>query len=59
MPDALVRDDVAGGPAGFIAERIASFAEAGVTTLLVSPAERPIRARTVRFVEEVLELRSA
>ena len=43
---------------GFIAERLSAFAEAGVTTLLVSPmAADP--AESVRYVKEVLELRPA
>jgi F420-dependent oxidoreductase-like protein len=58
VPDELVRAMSLVGPRGFIAERIAAFAEAGVTTLLVSPAATDPR-EAVRFVEEVLELRSA
>jgi F420-dependent oxidoreductase-like protein len=57
VPDELVRAMSLVGPRGFIAERIAAFAEAGVTTLLVSPAATDPR-EAVRFVEEVLELRS-
>ena len=38
VPDELVRGMSLVGPRGFIAERIAAFAESGVTTLLVSPA---------------------
>ncbi len=58
VPDELVRAMSLVGPRGFIAERIAAFAEAGVTTLLVSPAATDPR-EAVRFVEEVLKLRSA
>jgi hypothetical protein len=48
----------AGRPRGFIAERLAAFAEAGVTTMLVSPvAADP--AESMRYVEEALELRPA
>ena len=37
VPDELVRGMSLVGPRGFIAERLAAFAEAGVTTMLVSP----------------------
>jgi F420-dependent oxidoreductase-like protein len=58
VPDELVRGMSLVGPRGFIAERLAAFAEAGVTTLLVSPmAADP--AESVRYVKEVLELRPA
>ena len=37
------------GPRGFVTERLAAFAEAGVTTLLVQPADRgPQRVRALR-----------
>jgi F420-dependent oxidoreductase-like protein len=58
VPDDLVRGMSLVGPRGFVAERIAAFAESGVTTLLVSPAASDPK-EAVRFVEEVLELRSA
>jgi F420-dependent oxidoreductase-like protein len=58
VPDELVSAMSLVGPRGFIAERIAAFAEAGVTTLLVSPAATDPR-EAVRFVEEALELRPA
>jgi F420-dependent oxidoreductase-like protein len=58
VPDELVRAMSLVGPRGFIAERLAAFAEAGVTTLLVSPAATDPR-ESVRFVEEVLALRPA
>ena len=58
MPDELVRGMSLVGPHGFIAERLAAFAEAGVTTLLVSPmAADP--EESVRYVTEVLQLRPA
>jgi F420-dependent oxidoreductase-like protein len=58
VPDELVRGMSLVGPRGFIAERLSAFAEAGVTTLLVSPmAADP--AESVRYVKEVLELRPA
>ena len=56
VPDELVRGLSLIGPRGFVAERLAAFAEAGVTTMLVSPlAADP--AEEMRYVEEVLELR--
>ncbi|BBY38950.1 LLM class F420-dependent oxidoreductase [Mycobacterium mantenii] len=55
VPDELVRGMSLIGPAGYVAERMAAFAEAGVTTLLVNPlAADP--AESVRFVEEALKL---
>ena len=58
VPDELVRGMSLVGPRGFIAERLSAFAQAGVTTLLVSPmAADP--AESVRYVKEVLELRPA
>jgi len=58
VPDELVRGISLVGPRGFIAERLAAFAEAGVTTMLVSPlAADPVES--MRYVEEVLELRPA
>jgi F420-dependent oxidoreductase-like protein len=58
VPDELVRGISLIGPRGFIAERLAAFADAGVTTLLVSPmAADP--GESVRFVEQLLELRPA
>lgn len=56
VPDELVRAISLVGPRGFIAERLAAFADAGVTTLLVSPAATDAR-ESVRFVEDVLALR--
>jgi hypothetical protein len=46
------------GPRGFVAERLAAFAEAGVTTMLVSPLAAD-SVEAMRYVEEVLELRPA
>ncbi|EUA07171.1 hypothetical protein I553_0588 [Mycobacterium xenopi 4042] len=43
------------GPRGFVAERVAAFAEAGVTTLLVAPLAAD-RAESVRYVESLLKL---
>jgi F420-dependent oxidoreductase-like protein len=40
VPDDLARDVSLIGPAGWVAERIAAFAEAGVTTLSVVPLAR-------------------
>ncbi|HWT49218.1 MAG TPA: LLM class F420-dependent oxidoreductase [Mycobacterium sp.] len=58
VPDELVRGISLVGPRGFIAERLAAFAEAGVTTLLVSPLATDA-GESVRFVEDVLQLRPA
>jgi F420-dependent oxidoreductase-like protein len=58
VPDELVRGMSLVGPRGFIAERLAVFAEAGVTTLLVSPLAADPK-ESVRYVEEVLQLRPA
>lgn len=58
VPDELVCGISLVGPRGFIAERLAAFADAGVTTLLVSPmANDP--SESVRYVEELLQLRPA
>ncbi|OBH60572.1 LLM class F420-dependent oxidoreductase [Mycobacterium mantenii] len=55
VPDELVRGMSLIGPPGYVAERMAAFAEAGVSTLLVNPlAADP--AESVRFVEEALKL---
>lgn len=55
LPDELVRGVSLIGPRGFIAERLAVFAEAGVTTLLVRPATADA-GEAVRYVEELLQL---
>jgi F420-dependent oxidoreductase-like protein len=56
VPDKLVRGISLIGPRGFIAERLAAFAESGVTTMLVSPVAAD-SAESMRYVREVLELR--
>jgi F420-dependent oxidoreductase-like protein len=56
VPDELVRAIALIGPRGFIAERLAAFAEAGVTTMLVSPLTKD-DGESVRYVEELLALR--
>ena len=58
VPDELVRGMSLVGPRGYIAERLAAFAEAGVTTLLVSPLAADA-GESMRFVEDVLEMRPA
>jgi F420-dependent oxidoreductase-like protein len=58
VPDELVRGMSLIGPRGYVAERLAAFAEAGVTTLLLAPVAAD-RDESVRFVEEVLRLRPA
>ncbi|MGW0180320.1 LLM class F420-dependent oxidoreductase, partial [Nocardia sp. NPDC003345] len=51
VPDALVRDISLIGPAGFVKERVAAFAEAGVTVLNVAPlAATP--ADRVKLIEQ-------
>ncbi|HKI43617.1 MAG TPA: LLM class flavin-dependent oxidoreductase, partial [Mycobacterium sp.] len=58
VPDELVRGTSLIGPRGHVAERLAAFAEAGVTTLLVGPVTADAR-ESVRWVEEALRLRPA
>ena len=55
MPDELVRSISLIGPRGFVAERVAAFAEAGVTTLLATPVSAD-RDESVRYVEGLREL---
>lgn len=55
VPDELVRSISLIGPRGFVAERVAAFADAGVTTLLVMPASTD-RRESLRYVEELREL---
>jgi hypothetical protein len=43
------------GPSGFVKERLAAFAEAGVTTMLVHPLSGD-RRETAKFVEEMQHL---
>jgi F420-dependent oxidoreductase-like protein len=56
VPDELVRGMSLVGPRGFIAERLAAFADAGVTTILVSPLAKS-DGESLRYVEELLTLR--
>jgi F420-dependent oxidoreductase-like protein len=55
VPDELVRGVSLVGPRGFVAERVAAFADAGATTLLVAPLSAD-RSESLRFVEELREL---
>ncbi|HET9875826.1 MAG TPA: LLM class F420-dependent oxidoreductase [Mycobacterium sp.] len=55
VPDELVRAVSLIGPRGFVAERVAAFAAAGVTTLLVNPVSAE-PAEHVRYVEELRAL---
>ncbi|MDA2894753.1 LLM class F420-dependent oxidoreductase [Mycolicibacterium sp. BiH015] len=55
VPDELVRQVSLVGPAGFVKERLAAYAEAGVTTMLVHPLAAD-RRETVRFVEQLQSL---
>jgi len=55
VPDELVRAISLIGPRGYVKERIAAFAEAGVTTLLATPVAAD-GAEYVRFVEELQQL---
>jgi F420-dependent oxidoreductase-like protein len=55
VPDELVRNVSLVGPRGFIKERVAAYAQAGATTLLLQPLSRD-RHESVRFVEELQEL---
>ena len=52
VPDELVRNVSLVGPRGFVKERLAAYAEAGVTTLLLHPLSGD-RRESVRFVEEL------
>lgn len=52
VPDELVRNVSLIGPPGLVKERVAAFAEAGVTTLLVSPLAVDLAER-VRFIEQL------
>jgi alkanesulfonate monooxygenase SsuD/methylene tetrahydromethanopterin reductase-like flavin-dependent oxidoreductase (luciferase family) len=55
VPEELVRHVSLIGPKGFVKERVAAYAEAGVTTLLVHPLTGD-RRESVRFVENLQEL---
>ncbi|KAA0098602.1 LLM class F420-dependent oxidoreductase [Mycolicibacterium sp. P1-18] len=55
VPDELVRNISLVGPRGFVEERLAAYAEAGVTTMLVHPLSGDDR-ETVKFCEQLVEL---
>lgn len=55
VPDDLVRNVSLVGPKGFVKERLAAYAEAGVTTMLVHPLATD-SAETVKFCEELISL---
>ncbi|MGE2726557.1 LLM class F420-dependent oxidoreductase [Mycolicibacterium pulveris] len=55
VPDELVRQVSLIGPRGFVKERLAAYAEAGVTTMLLHPLGVD-RRESVRFVEELQSL---
>ncbi|MEB4208255.1 LLM class F420-dependent oxidoreductase [Mycobacterium sp. 94-17] len=55
VPDELVRGMSLIGPRGYVAERMAAFAEAGVTTLLLNPLAGD-GTEAIRLVEEALKL---
>jgi F420-dependent oxidoreductase-like protein len=55
VPDDLVRNVSLVGPAGFIKERLAAYAEAGVTTMLVHPLAGDDRD-AVEFCKELVAL---
>ena len=55
VPDELVRNVSLVGPRGFIKERLAAYAEAGVTTMLVHPLGTDER-EAIGFVDELLAL---
>jgi F420-dependent oxidoreductase-like protein len=55
VPDELVRNVSLIGPRGFVKERVAAYAEAGVTTLLVHPMTGDA-GEHVRFIEELKAL---
>jgi hypothetical protein len=55
VPDELVRYTNLIGPRGFVKERLAAYAEAGVTTLLVHPMAGET-AEQRHYVEELVAL---
>ncbi len=55
VPDELVRNVSLVGPRGFIQERLAAYAEAGVTTLLLQPLSGD-RHESMGYVEELRSL---
>jgi F420-dependent oxidoreductase-like protein len=55
VPDELVRNVSLVGPHGFVKERLAAYADAGVTTLLLQPLSAD-RHESMRYVEELRSL---
>ena len=55
VPDDLVRNVSLVGPMGFVKERLAAYAEAGVTTILVHPLATD-DDEAVRFAEDLVSL---
>ena len=55
VPDELVRNVSLVGPPGYVKERLAAYAAAGVTTMLVHPLATDER-ESLRFVEELVSL---
>ena len=55
VPDELVRSISLIGPRGFVAERVAAFAEAGATTRVATRVSTD-RDESVRYVEALREL---
>lgn len=55
VPDDLVRNVSLVGPKGFVKERLAAYAEAGVTTILVHPLTAD-DAEAVKFAEDLVAL---
>lgn len=55
VPDELVRSVSLIGPTGFVEERLAAYAEAGATTLLLQPVTAD-RRESVRYVDELQAL---
>ncbi|WP_197374322.1 LLM class F420-dependent oxidoreductase [Mycolicibacterium baixiangningiae] len=55
VPDDLVRSISLIGPKGFVKERLAAYAEAGATTLLLQPVTAD-RRESVRYVEDLTAL---
>jgi F420-dependent oxidoreductase-like protein len=55
VPDELIRNVSLIGPPGFVRERVAAFAEVGVTTLLANPVTAD-PGEYVRYVEELRAL---
>lgn len=55
VPDELVRNTSLIGPRGYVQERLAAYAEAGVTTMLVHPLAVDA-AEQLAFAEQLVEL---